>query len=85
MAVLRSRFRDRKLKSQFLLQVHDSLVIDAYKEEVDEICELAVSTFKELPDLCKRYWGWNIDVPLTGDCEVGPTYGQTETYKKETN
>lgn len=81
MAVLRSRFRERGYKSEFILQVHDSMVIDAYKEEVDDICKLAVDTFRELPTLCKQYWGWEMDVPLDGDCEVGPTYGDTEKYE----
>lgn len=80
MAVLRRRFRDNKFKSQFVLQVHDSLVIDSYPEEVDKICDLAIKTFRELPNLCKRYWGWDMDVPLDGDCEVGLTYGDTIGY-----
>lgn len=80
MAVLRSRFKELGLKSQFVLQVHDSMVIDSFVEEVDTICELAVRTFRELPDLCRRYWNWNMDVPLDGDCEVGTTYGDTVGY-----
>ena len=59
------------------------MVIDAFPEEVDTICKLAVKTFRSLPALCKQYWGWDMDVPLDGDCEVGPTYGDTEEYKVE--
>ena len=80
MAVLRKRFKDANLKSKFMLQVHDSLVIDSYPEEVDIICDLAIKTFRELPNLCFKYWGWNVDVPLDGDCEVGLTYGDTVKY-----
>jgi DNA polymerase I len=80
MAVIRRRFRDNGFRSKFVLQVHDSLVIDAYPEEVDKICDLGVAVFRELPNLCKLYWGWDVVVPLDGDCEVGLTYGDTIGY-----
>ena len=85
MAVLRKRFRDNGFKSKFVLQVHDSMVIDAYANEVDSICELAIRTFRELPALCKQYWGWDVSVPLDGDCEVGSTYGNTISYSFNRN
>jgi len=76
MAVIRKRMRDRGLKSKIVLQVHDSLVIDAISSEQKEICNLAIDVFEELPKLCKQYWGWDFVVPMTGDCEVGFNYGE---------
>lgn len=80
MVVLRKRLRDLGLRSKMILQVHDSMVFDAFPEEVDIICETAVKTFEELPELAMKYWGWHIPVPLTGDCEVGPNYGALKKY-----
>lgn len=80
MVELRKRFRSSGIKSSIVLQVHDSVVIDAYPEEVNKICVMYEEMCKELPKLCKEYWGWDVDVPLGGDCEVGLDYGNTIPY-----
>lgn len=64
-------------KSKLVLQVHDSMVWDCPLEEAVTICQEAVKIFKELPQLAKEYFGWDIVVPLMGDCEIGYDYGTT--------
>lgn len=54
----------RKLKSKMLLQVHDELVFDALKEEVDELKELIIDCMQTaMPLPC--------DVPVIADAGVG--------------
>lgn len=66
-----------------ILQVHDSLVFDCTIEEAETLCRIGIETFKSLPALAKEYFGWDIVVPLTGDCEVGYDYGNTKEIKEE--
>jgi DNA polymerase-1 len=80
MVMIFKRMRERELKSQIICQVHDSLVYDLIETEAEEIADLTISTFKELPSLMKRTWGINFNVPLTGDFEVGPNYGKLDKF-----
>ena len=66
-----------------ILQVHDSLVFDCTIEEAETLCRIGIETFKSLPALAKEYFGWDIVVPLLGDCEVGYDYGNTKGFKEE--
>ena len=80
LAVIRKRLRDAGVRSKIILLVHDSIVFDAYLEEVDTICRIAIGVFESLPELAKIYFNWDICVPLTGDCEVGDDYGSLSKY-----
>lgn len=68
------------LKSELILQVHDSLVFDAFEKEIDIISQIAIDVFEDIPNLCKKYWDWDVVVPMTGDVEVGLTYGDVVKY-----
>lgn len=71
-----------KLKAIALLQVHDSLVFDCADSDVDSLCEIALNIFEDLPRYAQQYYGWELEVPLTGDCEVGPNYKDNTTYAR---
>ena len=65
---------DKKLqttgsKSKILLQVHDELILEVYKDELDNTKELV----KEAMEL-----GQPLDVPLVVDFEVGSTWMQND-------
>lgn len=75
MTTLYKTFKEKGLRSKVVLQVHDSMVIDTFYDEIETISRLARKIFQSLPELCKQYWGWDICVPLDGDVEIGPNYG----------
>ena len=52
----------RNLKSKILIQVHDELVLNVYKEELDEVKELVRDKMENVIKL---------DVPLKVDIEIG--------------
>jgi len=79
MATMRRAFKKAGLRSKFVLQVHDSMVIDTFYDEIETISRLARKVFQSLPKLCKQYWDWDMDVPLDGDVEIGANYG--DLYK----
>jgi DNA polymerase-1 len=73
--IIQRAFKRLGLKSFFILTVHDSIVIDIVKEEVDIIADLIMNVFTNLPKYIKQYFGINWIVNLTGEIEVGPNYG----------
>lgn len=52
----------RNLKSKILIQVHDELVLNVYKDELDEVKELVRDKMENVIKL---------DVPLKVDIETG--------------
>lgn len=59
------RLKDENLKSKLVLQVHDELIIDAYKSELEQVKNILKS---EMENAVK------INVPLIADMNVGETW-----------
>lgn len=55
----------RKLKSRLILQVHDELILNVVKEELEEVKELVKNKMETVLDL---------DVPLDVDINIGKTW-----------
>ncbi|WP_352418831.1 DNA polymerase I [Proteiniborus sp.] len=64
-----SELKKRQLKSRLILQVHDELIIEAYKDEVEEIKIL----LKELME-----GAISLNVPLKVDMETGDSWYDTK-------
>ena len=68
------------LESQMVCTVHDSLVVDAVREELPVVHDIVYGVLNNIPDVLKLTFGDNYDtswlsfVPLAGDCEVGLNY-----------
>ena len=58
-------FRERDLKSKMILQVHDELVFDVVKEELDEV----VGAVRELMEQAM-----SLKVPITADLGKGENW-----------
>ncbi len=61
--------RERKLRAQMVLQVHDELVFDVPKEEVDEVSERVRRAMEQVIEL---------KVPIVADVGVGPNWRDLE-------
>ena len=59
------RLSASKLRARLLLQVHDELVLEVDRPELDAVCELVKSTMETAADL---------RVPLVADVSVGPNW-----------
>jgi DNA polymerase-1 len=59
------RFKAENLKSRLILQVHDELIIEAYKDEIDIVTEIVKY---EMENVCK------MSVPLIADISVGKSW-----------
>lgn len=71
LARLQKRFSKRKLKAKIVAEIHDSMILDAPVEEVQEVLSLAHQVMTE--ELLKT-WDWII-VPLETESEVAPEGG----------
>lgn len=80
MAHIMRRVKAEGLKSEFIIQVHDSMVFDAYENEIDRISQISIEVFESLPELVEDLFGHKFDLPITGDVEVGLTYGDIVEY-----
>ena len=69
------RRQARLLKSKLMIGVHDCLVWDTPEEEAYELAEIAIRTFREIPELVKRHFNFDINCPITGEAELGPSWG----------
>ncbi|MDO5037612.1 MAG: DNA polymerase I [Tissierellia bacterium] len=61
--------KERKLAAKLLLQVHDELIIEAPKEEVEEVRQLMKDIMEGVMDL---------SIPLDVDIEIGKTWYDTK-------
>ena len=76
LALITIRKRSEHLKQKkFVMTVHDSLIWDVHESELEELAKINLSVFQELPDLCKKYFGFYINVPITGEAQWGGSWG----------
>lgn len=59
------RLRERQMKSRLVLQVHDELLIEAYKPELDEVKKILREEMEQAVSL---------DVPLEVDMHTGENW-----------
>lgn len=52
--------------------VHDSIVLDAPGELVQETKKLAISCFDDLPKNVKKLWNIDLPIPFPGEVKAGP-------------
>lgn len=78
LAIIIIRKRSKHLKNKkFIMTVHDSLIWDVADQEVEELAKINLEVFKELPDLCKKYFNFYINIPIKGEAQWGKTWGDT--------
>ncbi len=65
MVAVDKELRKRKLKSRLVLQVHDELLVEAHKDEVEEVQEILKRCMEQAADL---------DVPLDVDMHTGENW-----------
>jgi DNA polymerase-1 len=76
---IRKQMIERKLRTMLVNTVHDSIIFDAPEDEVEEIGNIALSVFQSIPELLERYFNWRITVPIVGEVQYGPSWGNMKT------
>jgi DNA polymerase-1 len=72
--------KEKGMKSDVFLTVHDSLVFDYVQSECKELAELCIEVFNRLPQYIADYFGVEWNVKLAGEVEIGPDYGSMSEY-----
>ena len=88
--VIEMFMREAGLESMLVSTVHDSLVIDAKRNELDTIHGICGDVFENIPEVMQIAYGDDYDtswmfVPLAGDRAVGTSYLQELKIKPDAN
>jgi DNA polymerase I-like protein with 3'-5' exonuclease and polymerase domains len=74
----------RCMSTNWMGQVHDSVLFDTIGAEVKWMAMTCIQVFEDLPKLMKDAWGLDFNLPMTGEAEWGPNYGDmTHSVKHE--
>lgn len=78
--------RKHNKRSRLVITVHDSLVIDCPRDEVDEMAKVANFIMENLPiDFLTINWeGKEMRYPIVADVEIGETYNDMVDYDVDT-
>ena len=69
-----NRFREQEFKSKIILTVHDSIVVDVYPGEQDQVVEALKWAMQELPDEVKERFDYDLLLPLDIEANIGPNW-----------
>lgn len=75
MIKIRQQMLEHKMQSLMVNTVHDSIIFDAPENEVEELGKIALDVFHRIPEYAFKYFNWKITVPITGEVEYGPSWG----------
>lgn len=84
MTIARISFWNRLRKQSWghqvklITTVHDSIVVDAPSELLNEIVKLFYAVFADLPANIKKLFGYDWKVPLACECKAGPNMKNQE-------
>jgi DNA polymerase I-like protein with 3'-5' exonuclease and polymerase domains len=87
MVVISRRIQKEGLSNEVKLinQVHDSIILDLPKKYLDTVAKICYNTFQELPKLITQYFGFEFNVPLTGEIKYGELNWNELTKWEPTN
>lgn len=75
---LRNRLKTGKLQSLLISTVHDSLVIDSPKQDIDKVIGMCYNVFDDLPKNVKKFWGMESPIKFPCEIKVGHNLGEME-------
>jgi DNA polymerase I-like protein with 3'-5' exonuclease and polymerase domains len=76
-----NRFWNSGMEGKLRSTVHDSIVVDAPKKNVDNIVQMMYDTFTDVPKNFKKVFGVEYNLPLFCECKVGSDLKNLEKVK----
>lgn len=77
---LRNRLRTLHLRSKLMSTVHDSLICDCPKDEVEVVAKTMKAVFDDNVKNMKKLWGMDSPIPFPGEIKIGTRLGSMEKY-----
>lgn len=65
------RLIDSGLEALFVQTIHDSLVADAPKKNVDAVAEMMQESIASIPELCYNIYRYKFSLPMTSEISIG--------------
>lgn len=83
--LIQDKFRELGMKTVLAATVHDSVLLDAPRDEVHEAIKIALDIMQNLPYdwLFTNYKGERIRYPIEAEAGIGHTYNDMVDYDKE--
>ena len=78
--MVEQEMRQRNLKSMIVNSVHDSIVIDTYPNEEEEVKDCITEVEKNIRDNFLSRLGVDFDVPLIMECKIGENWMELKEY-----
>jgi DNA polymerase I-like protein with 3'-5' exonuclease and polymerase domains len=72
--LVRKYLMQAKLEAKLICTIHDSIDVDCPDHEVPKVVEIFNRAFKETPDVLKRTWGIDFNVPFYGEVLTGKNF-----------
>jgi DNA polymerase-1 len=79
--ILANKLQKEQLKTKLVCTVHDSVLLDAPDEEVDEVVSLCYKSFTAFPRQWERLFECKWNVPLKVEVQIGPNWGEMKEVK----
>ena len=67
-----NRLIESDLEAVFIQTIHDSLVADAPKKNVDAVAQMLQESIAKVPELCYNIYQYRFSLPMTSEITVGP-------------
>lgn len=74
------RVKELKLKSLIVNTVHDSILMDCPDDEVETVAQEFRRAFKMVTPNCKRFFGFDLAVPIECEVKIGRDYLNMKEY-----
>lgn len=74
------RFWNSGIEGKLRVTVHDSIVVDVHKKDVDKICLMYHNVFRDIPKNFKNIFGVEYNLNLGCEIKIGPDMGHLEKY-----
>lgn len=72
--------RDSGLEAKLIGTIHDSIVADTPGQNLGAVALILRQAVAEVPDYCKRIWGYDFSLPLTSEVSYGPNKTDMKEY-----
>ncbi len=80
---LMRRMKQATLEAMLVSTVHDSVLVDAPENEVDQVCKLIFEVFRDVPKNFERLFKIKFDMELKVEIQKGNTWGEMALVTKE--
>ena len=77
---LRNRLLQRRIEALLISTVHDSIVADVPKENLDIVSELMYDVFNDIPKNFLKLFGYKMNVPYACEVKYGENLTDMEKY-----